>query len=142
MPRGRFQRDSLLGEKKCDETETFCQRHTEDGLNEDLAGSGGITADSFGGFGANETDSESSGEYTSGTGDVTGNSGLSDLSEYVHDFILFVLSVVHVIGYMLPTVKGFNGRFLWRERHDRGRGHDLLRDARRRDYRSVRCKRT
>ena len=38
--------------KQREEAETFCERHTENRLDEDFARSGGIAADSFGGVGA------------------------------------------------------------------------------------------
>jgi hypothetical protein len=68
-PHGRLQKDLL--DEEGEEAETFSQRHTEDGLNEDLAGGGGITADSFSGFGADKTDSDGGGDKTGGARDTT-----------------------------------------------------------------------
>ena len=56
--------------------QTFGERHTDDGLDEDLAGSAGIAADGFGGFVADETDAEGGAEKTECAGDVA-----SDFSE-------------------------------------------------------------
>jgi hypothetical protein len=71
MPRGRFQRDFLLSENQCEKAKTFGQRHTEDGLNEDFAGSGGITTDRLSGFSTDDTDGDSAAEKTGSGSDVT-----------------------------------------------------------------------
>ena len=68
----RAAKDNLLSEEQGENAETFSERHTDDGLNEDFAGSGGITADSFGSFESDQTDAESGAEKTKRAGDIAG----------------------------------------------------------------------
>ena len=74
----------LLGEEQREHAETFGEGHTENGLNEDLAGRAGITTDSFSGFGADHTDADGGAEETECAGDITGDPGGLDLSEDFH----------------------------------------------------------
>jgi hypothetical protein len=60
----------LLGEEQREDTETFGERHTDDGLDEDLAGSGWIATDGFSSFLADETDANGGAEETECAGDV------------------------------------------------------------------------
>ena len=77
-------RNNCLGEEERENAETFGERHTDDGLDKDLAGSAGIAADGFGGLLADETDADGGAEETKGAGDVASDalsnfrSGLSD----------------------------------------------------------------
>ena len=64
-----------LAEEQRQDAETFGERHTDDGLNEDLAGSGGIATDGFGGFEADETDADGGAEEAEGTREITGDAG-------------------------------------------------------------------
>jgi len=96
MPRGRFQRDSLLSEDQSQKAETFSERHTENGLDEDLAGCGRITTNGFSGLGADNADSDSAAEKTSSSSDVTTNFSEDHLIRFLSVWLLFVLSVVHV----------------------------------------------
>lgn len=65
--------DGLLSEEQRENTETFGEGHTDDGLNEDLAGSARIATDGFSGFLADETDADGGTEETEGAGDVASN---------------------------------------------------------------------
>jgi hypothetical protein len=65
-PRRRLMRQrgdkQLLAEEQRVEGNGFGQRHTDDGLNEDLAGCAWVTADSFDGLGADEAYANGGGE--------------------------------------------------------------------------------
>ena len=51
-------RRGLLAEEQCVKRDRFGQRHADDGLHEDLAGSCGIAADALDGFSTDETDTD------------------------------------------------------------------------------------
>src|ERR1051326_8426301 len=52
----------LLHEEDRIERDGFGERHADDGLDEDFAGSAGIAANAFNGLGADETDADGGGE--------------------------------------------------------------------------------
>ena len=73
----------LLGKEQRENAETFGERHTDDGLNEDFARGAGIATDGFGGFGADETDADGGAEETECASEIA-----SDFSE---DHVLYGL---------------------------------------------------
>jgi hypothetical protein len=83
MLRRRNRGEKLLGEEQREHAETFGERHTENGLNEDFARSAGIAADGFGGFGSDKTDTDGGAEKTECAGEIASN-----FSED-HIFVLF-----------------------------------------------------
>lgn len=63
----------LLTEEQGVERDGFGQRHADDGLDEDFAGSAGIAADAFNGLGSDETDADGGGETAEGALDAAGD---------------------------------------------------------------------
>src|SRR3954468_21550929 len=77
------ERSDGLREEERENAETFGERHTDDGLDEDLAGGGGIATDGFRGFLADKTDADSGAEQTEGRADITADGNFCE--ECVHD---------------------------------------------------------
>ena len=97
--------DNLLGEEQRENAETFGERHTDDGLHEDLAGRAGIAADSFSGLVADETDADGGAEQTERAGDVTRNAcGFSEEEVHIWWMVLVAVAAVRTRG-TLPAVK-------------------------------------
>lgn len=79
-PRRREKKsDKLLTEEQREDTETFGQRHTDDGLDENFARGSGIAADSFSGLLTDETDADGGAKETERGGDTA-----CDFSEDCH----------------------------------------------------------
>jgi hypothetical protein len=97
----------LLGEEQRENAETFGERHTDDGLNEDFARGAGIATDGFGGFGADKTDADGGAEKTECASDVAGDTGGCYFSEDRHGYIYWLVGVppCALVG-TLPTGKG------------------------------------
>jgi len=68
-----------VSEEQRENTETFGERHTDDGLNEDLTGRAGIATNGFGGFLSDQTDAESGTEKTESAGDIAGDFSEEDV---------------------------------------------------------------
>ena len=96
------QTGGLLREEEREDAETFGERHTDDGLDEDLAGRAGVAADGFGGLLADETDADGAAEETEGAGDVT--SEFSEDRIHVVDLVVVAVAAVRTRG-TLPAVK-------------------------------------
>lgn len=90
-----WEQQTLLGENQGENSQTFGQRHADDGLNEDLGGSAGVAADGFSGLEADKADTEGGAEHAETDGDVAGNAsgGSRDFSseEEVHWMWCFIL---------------------------------------------------
>ena len=100
-PPGRRLRVGLREEER-EDAETFGERHADDGLDENLAGSAGVATDGFSGLLADETDADGGTEETERAGDVA-----SDFSDDgIHGVDGFVVAVAAVrTRSTLPTVK-------------------------------------
>lgn len=84
-----MQWEELLAEEKRVERDRFSQRHTDDGLDENLAGGTWIAADALDGLGANETDADGRRDATERTLD-----GTCDFSDDLdHDVWMLLLGV-------------------------------------------------
>ena len=97
----------LLGKEQRENAETFGERHTDDGLNEDFARGAGIAADGFGGFGADQTDADGGAEETECASDIARNADCSGFSEDRHGgyFLLVGVPPCARVG-TLPAGKG------------------------------------
>ena len=60
----------LLGEEQSKYAETLGECHTDDGLDKNFTGGAGIATDGFGGFGADETDTNGGAEETKTTSNI------------------------------------------------------------------------
>jgi hypothetical protein len=78
LRRRNWREGFLLGEEQRENTETFGERHTDDGLNEDFARGTGVATDGFGSFGADEADADGGAEETECASDVAGDGGFSE----------------------------------------------------------------
>ena len=81
-----------MREEQRENTETFGERHTDDGLNEDFAGCAGIATDGFSGFLTDQTDANCGAEQTESAGDIAGDFSEED----VHVLWMVVVAIVAV----------------------------------------------
>ena len=91
-----------MREEERENAETFGERHPDDGLDEDLAGSAGIAADGFRGFLADKADADGAAEKTEGRGNVAGE--FSEEEVHVLVVVLVAVAAVRTRG-TLPAVK-------------------------------------
>jgi hypothetical protein len=63
----------LSSEEQREDTQTFGESHTDDGLNEDLTRCAGIATDRFNGLEANESYADCGAEETETASDVSGD---------------------------------------------------------------------
>ena len=102
-----YQAESLRCEEQSQDTETFGERHTDDGLNEDFAGGSRIPADSFGGFLSDEADADSGAEQSKRAGNIAGE--FSDGGDHCGGLLLLAIRRAHA-GHA-PGGKGLVMRF-------------------------------
>jgi len=92
----------FLAEEQRVERDRFGQRHTEDGLNEDLAGRAGIAADGLDGLGADHRYADGGGDASESTLNIT-----SDFCNDVDHVVIFLVGwppCAHCLG-TLPAGK-------------------------------------
>lgn len=114
-------RNRLLREEERENAETFGKRHSDDGLDEDLAGGGRIAADRFSGLEADQTDADGGAEETKRTGNIA----LQFSEEGDHGWLFLFCgwkTAVRTRG-TLPAEKRINGVPRPRRACHHGRGH-------------------
>ena len=82
-----------MSEEERENTKTFSEGHSDDGLDEDLAGRAGITTDRFSGFLTDQTDAESGTEKTESAGDIAGDFSEDNVVHSVVDLLVAVAAV-------------------------------------------------
>ena len=103
-PRRRLVNQELrlrFGEKQRENAEAFRERHADDGLDEDLAGSAGVTTDGLGGLLADETDADGGAEETERAGDVARD--FSEDDGHVVDLVVVAVAAVRTRS-TLPAI--------------------------------------
>src|SRR5688572_10161914 len=120
--------EGLLAEEQRVEGDGFGERHADDGLNEDLAGSAGIASDALDGLGADETDTDGGGEAAEGALNAAGD--FSDDWDHVDCILFGCVAAVRTLG-TLPAVNA--------SEQVPFHAHVLCHDDHRRDCRSGRC---
>ena len=93
--------DLFRREEERENAETFGERHSDDGLNENFAGSGRITTDSLSCLLSDKSDADGGAEQSKRAGNVAGE--FSDDGDHVVSFFCW-LSTVRTPG-TLPAAK-------------------------------------